>query len=311
MRRFDAIPDIHTYRGLSLRVTLGCRLRILAKYIIQRMSLTREERVRLRVLAPLAGSRRGRSALIVAGGPSSGRLDPIKVRRAQHDSLDVFAMNMYNRSTLASSVIPDFYAVCDPQFFEASEDGQLSDAHQSVWDYLLTSGQGTRLILPFDRAAPDSFKDRILWFNNLGLEGWSKNVNPLRARGYSDMVAFSTVAIALFLGYDRIYVAGIDNSMFKSVRKSPEGRFFYGPGTHHHASVVDVAEVGNARGRNFYRGGVAAYFEDVARLFAELHLFSSERIRHLDPESLVDAFTGQVSFGDVDLTRDEETPSSE
>ena len=108
-RHFDALPDIHTYRGLSLRVALACRLRILAKYIVQRVLLTREERMRLHLLAREAGSRRGKSALIVAGGPSSGRLDPEKVNRAQLDGLDVFAMNMYSRSALAASVVPDFY----------------------------------------------------------------------------------------------------------------------------------------------------------------------------------------------------------
>jgi len=119
------------------------------------------------------------------------------------------------------------------------------------------------------------------------------------------MVAFSTLAITLFLGYDRIYLSGVDNDMFKSVQRSPDGKLYFGSGTHHHPSVA-MAEVGSAQGVNIYKGGVAAYFEDVARLFAELHLFSNDRIRHLDPVSLVDAFQRQASPGDIKLTLDEE-----
>lgn len=234
------------------------------------------------------------------------RLDPEKVKAAQHQTLDVFAMNMYNRSALAGSVVPDFYALCDPVFFQAGECGELADAVQDVWHYLSTSGRTSRLILPSGRAAPDGIRNQTLWFNNLGLEGWSSNVNPLRARGYSSMVAYSSLSIALFLGYDRVYVAGIDNNMFRSLERSSDGKFRYGSGTHHYPSVVNRAEVGNTRGRDFYPSSMAAYFEDVARLFAELHLFSSDRIRHLDSESLVDAFSGQAAIGDVDLMFEED-----
>lgn len=295
-------PSMHTYRGLKPSISAAYRLRVLLKYAVVR-SATRV--TALTALADMENAFPRTPALVIAGGPSSLLLDPLKVMAQQRDGLKVYVVNMFSASDLAKHIRPDFYCLSDPAFFVPSKEWPA--AIEKTWNYICETE--CKAIIPAGRRAPWDSLD-VLKFNNVGLEGWSRNINPISPRGYSAMVAFTCIAVALYLGHPVVYIAGVDNNQFRKLYRDTEGRLRYAEGTHHHHTNWSNYVVGDVPAGNLYRGEIAAYFEDVARIFDEARMFPRERVVHVDPHSLFDAFR-TLGEDDVDLIRDRADPPRE
>ncbi|WOQ70011.1 hypothetical protein RYJ27_01915 [Microbacterium limosum] len=190
----------------------------------------------------------------------------------------MISLNHYALSDLAA-LVPDYYVLADPQFF-----GEIGPREAAVWEYL---GSHTRItvFVPNGYEVPPSFPlSRIIRFNNLGLDGFSRNISPLRPRGFLSMTAYHALSVAGFLGFSRILIVGIDNDRFRALALTEDRAAGILP---HHFFTNGPASVQRL---DWLVGGVPAFFEDVARLFGDLWLFADLPIENLDPETLVDAF---------------------
>ncbi len=257
---------------------------MLANYLRDVVRFSREHRADMSLLRSMRNSRAGVECLIVGGGPSSKHLCPEKVGQGQEAGVEVWTFNMYSDSALARQVVPDMYVISDAAFFAPPE--QMRAEVARVWRYV--AEHEIPYIVPTGLAGPTD-RPPACRLNNLSLLGWSKNIDPTRPRGYSNMVAMSSLAMTLHLGYDRIFLSGFDNSMFRNVYRDRAGVLRYGAGTHHYpTSYLDV--VGASTHGDIYTDGVPAYFETVGRIFWEYRFFQSDRVVNLDQASLVDAF---------------------
>ena len=218
-------------------------------------------------------------------GPSAKRISPEKILASQKRSaLDVFSVNNFFRSELANRITPDHYVLADPYFFAGPE--ARDDSWLDVWRYLEARPHIT-VYLPDRYDIPSGIElQNVLYFNSLGLEGFSRSVSPTRPRGFLSMTAYQALAIAGHLDYSRILVAGLDNTQYRSLRLTPDMKPALGP--HHFYDSEGGASL--SRLPHFDADGVAAFFEDVARLFSDLHLFKRLPIENLDSDTLVDAF---------------------
>lgn len=266
---------------------------MLANYLCDRARFSRDHAADMSVLRSMRNSRAGLECLIVGGGPSSKHLCPEKVGQGQEAGVEVWAFNMYSDSDLARQVVPDMYVMSDPAFFAPRQ--QLRDEVARVWHYV--AEHEIPYIVPTGLAGHTD-RPPVCRVNGMSLLGWSKNIDPTRPRGYSNMVAMSSLAMTLHLGYDRIFLSGFDNSTFRTIHRDRAGVLRYGTDTHHYpTSYLDV--VGASVHGNIYADGVPAYFETVGRIFWEYRLFQSDRIVNLDQVSLVDAFAA-ASDAEVD-----------
>jgi hypothetical protein len=284
---------LHRYRGLSLRRLSSVRATVLANFLLDRARFSRVHGKDMSLLRSMRDSRAGVECLIVGGGPSSKHLCSEKLRQGQQAGVEVWAFNMYSDSALALQVVPDMYVLSDPAFFAPREELRAEIAR--VWHYV--AKHGIPYIVPTGR---DGHTDQppACRFNSMSLIGWSKNIDPTRPQGYSNMVAMSSLAMALYLGFDRIFLSGFDNSMFRKVYRDRDGILRYGADTHHYPTRhLDV--VGATVDGNVYADGVPAYFEAIGRIFWEYRLFQNDRIVNLDQRSLVDAFAA-ASDAEVD-----------
>lgn len=275
---------LHRYRGLSLRRVGLLRARILADYLRNRARFSREYGADMARLRSMRNSRADTECLIVGGGPSSKNLSPDKVRRAQEAGVEVWVFNMYCDSELARHVVPDMYLVSDPAFFVSP--GHLRAGVKRAWEFI--ADHEIPYIVPTGRSG-QAGRPPVYLVNGLSLIGWSRNIDPTRPRGYSNMVAMSSLAVTLHLGYSRIFLSGFDNTMYRNIYRDRAGVLRYGSGTHHYPTTeLDI--VGASADGNIYLDGVPAIFETVGRIFWEYRLFQSERVVNLDQVSLVDAF---------------------
>lgn len=275
---------LHRYRGLSLRRLGLLRASILADYLRDRARFGREHGADMARLRSMRNSRADAECLIVGGGPSSKNLSPDKVRRAQTAGVEVWAFNMYCDSELARHVVPDMYLISDPAFFVSP--GQLRADVTRAWEYI--ADHEIPYIVPTGRSGHVA-RPAVYMVNGLSLIGWSRNIDPTRPRGYSNMVAMSSLAVTLHLGFSRIFLSGFDNTMYRHIYRDRAGVLRYGSDTHHYPTS-DLDVVGASADGNVYLDGVPAIFETVGRIFWEYRLFQSERVVNLDQVSLVDAF---------------------
>lgn len=244
----------------------------------------------------LAGSKRGKQTFLFATGPSMDKLDPHKIARLRDErGFDVFGINFLLQTELGRIVHPTHYVVSDPaQWTAAMNEAELAhlDAgeQQRQRDAFRASCLETwaeleriqpQLFVPIHAVAKTPYSSVYGFCDAMDL--FSDNVTDiLRPLGYRPWTAYKALSIALFLGYDRIYLCGVDNDSFKSL-------------------TVDSENVKRSRYRHFYDPpdeyqdflSSEPLWRDLyytALTFRSLDKFSRHPIVNLDPDSLVDAF---------------------
>ncbi|NYI40427.1 hypothetical protein [Demequina lutea] len=231
----------------------------------------------------------GREALVVGLGPTGRTLDGAKVRDRQNaGDLDIFVVNGFCDTELAASVTPNFYILADPLFFDFDDRTTMpnSSLHPAdVWRYLREHPE-VRVFIPHNCRAPLGFDDtRVVYFNGLGLEGFSRNIDATRPRGFLSMAAYNAMSVAVSMGFRRVLIVGIENSWFLSLALTSGGKVALKP---HHSYDLESGDLHEIR--IFREGGVPAFFEDISRLFGDLRLFRGRGIENLDAQTVVDVF---------------------
>lgn len=282
-RPTGALPTQHSYRGLSITKLIGLKLRVLAKFCVMLLKNPRQRRERLLALRRLRGTQGGESILVLGLGPSAGNLSIEAIcERQAAGNLKVISVNHFFESSFARKMVPDYYVLADPYFF-GKHSARGTNWHD-VWEYLSAHPEITVFVPERYDAPADAMPQRLFYFNSLGLEGFSKSIDPTRPRGYLSMTVYSALSLAGFLGFSRILISGIDNTQFRALRLMSDMTVGLAS-NHFYDGTVKIV-----RPLTHFPDGVPAFFEDVGRLFKDLHLFRSLPIENLDPETLVDAF---------------------
>jgi hypothetical protein len=107
------------------------------------------------------------------------------------------------------------------------------------------------------------------------------------------MTAFKSISIANYLGYDEIFVIGLDNSMFLTLEVDKDNHLRQRP-NHSGSSGGELA----TRLSDQFPMGVADYFFDIANnSFALKKCFSKLNVFNIDESSFSDAFAKRDPLG--------------
>lgn len=276
--------------GLSLTRQVSKRVQVLRTYCRDRISASSYLSASLKNTRSLAGSATGRQVLVIANGPSTSTLDPRNVRDAMKGGMDCFAMNDFILTDLSTEITPTYYVLSDP----LDSPDSPNERARRIWNRL-DEHSTTTLVVPHRwwkvlRARTPT----PLFFNDCGLQGWTRNISPMRAMAYMPMTSFKALAFALFLGYEEIFVIGFDNSNFKFLNVNPMNEIYYSGKTHFYSGVDSTLDT-SASFVIDYRQGMADCLFDFSMCFYDLgHYFSYPSISNLDPCSLTDVFVKVV-----------------
>lgn len=273
-----------TNTQLSLRLTVAVKIRVLAEFFFRTQLLGRKHRRNLKRTQLFGLSKLHSQALVLANGPSLGKLDISKVTALQKaKEIEVFGVNFFPLGELATNIELDFLTLSDPFTRPLSQ----SLDTQRLWRYI-KNHERLKLICPvgwLDDFEKTPISNDIYYFDDRSLEGWSKNVSPIRPRGYTSLTALKALAFAAHLGYSSIYVLGLDNDMFRAVSVDKCNTVTEG---NWHSTGTDA---GRGRGVQDLPNGIGDYFYGVSKTFLDLRLFSKyNQITNMDSASLVDAF---------------------
>ena len=270
-------PAINLNPGLSVTTQAIKRVQILRVFGVSRVRSASYIRPALQKLRSLKGSALGRRAVIAANGHSSSTLDSKKLAHEIRNGLDFFAMNSFFDSKLASEITPTHFVLSDG----AHHPNFGSHLGSRVWKKLEDS-PGVQVIVPHHwyPSLRDKWPD-VTFFNDLGLEGWTRNISPTRPRGYVSLTAYKALAVALHLGYSEIFIIGFDNTGFRNFTVGAGGEILYGGATHFYSSNTPQRDLSG----EFPQGFPDVLFDYSLAMLDLDRFFLDPRIVNLDPSS--------------------------
>jgi hypothetical protein len=274
--------------NFSITRVLLTKIRIFLEWAIRR---SREIGIRRKALSGLRKRKNSMSskfALVLANGPSLNTISLEEVAKAQLELTEVFAVNFFPIVEKTQVMIPNYVVLSDP----GTKPNSLDPRSIELWNWFELN-QKVQIICPSSwyRSLRDNRFDlnRFVFFDDTALISWSRNVSPVRARGYLSLTAYKALSVACFFGYSEIEIIGFDNSQIKGLIVDEKNRLFQGPS--HFVEYENISDI-----TDLYYRGVGDYFHDFSCAFLDLRKFSHfENIWNLDRHSFVDAFPKKTS----------------
>lgn len=275
----------HHSINYSFKKLLQIKLGVLTSFAVNRVLVERGSRKALHGTKTNFGRFQGKIAIVVANGPSSNDVNWNKVnieRKLGNCSLFLINHSLNDLSMLERGA--DFLVLSDPGSHPLSKDPRTV----KLWKNISVL-QDLQLITPVswhlqlgDRRC---LTRECFHFSDLSLESLSTSTSPLKARGYPSLTAYKAIAFAKHLGFSTILIAGVDNSMFRTIQVDSSNSLIQ-------ASNHFVENYGpKANVSTLYPNGIADYFAELSEMFLSLRRsFSNTEIFNLGLHSEVDAF---------------------
>lgn len=257
-------------------------IRLFVFKVVQTLLFFRRRGPSRSLLEPLRvskGSKRGCVALVLGNGPSLNKIDTSEVLLLKPD---IFVSNGYYLNSVSKLLSPSYYCLSDPAFF--FDNGGVSHSINNTFNYIEESGC-TLLISHLYRKQKIHVKNPVIYFNDRELSTLSRGINPCRPRGYASQTVMKSLAVAIFLGYEKIFILGIDNSECRSLIGDSSNKLWVKADKHYAASTEKLLDY-----EIFTPSGADAVFAQYAAWFADFKKFSHAKVFNLDLDSLIDAF---------------------
>lgn len=289
LNRLEMISRLTTNPQYSVTLLSLQKARVLFVYLARSILEWKQLRKAHQHSKKARGAYAHKDALIIANGPSVNNLNIAKVLEAQTSGeIDVFALNWFPLSDLAKTLVPDFFCLSDPIIKPELQSVFKGRRSQEIWHYL-ESQPTIKLILPHNWMKYNkSIKNNIeIWIDDRELVGWSRSISVLHPRGYGSVTSHKTIAAAVHMGYRRVYLIGLDNSIFRNVVVNENNVLGDNPSHFYDSDTTPTL----MHKKSVFPSGMQDYLYDQSTLFLDLRRsFTKKFIVNLDINSLTDSF---------------------
>jgi len=234
----------------------------------------------LKNLKRLKNSKAGKIALVLGNGPSLSKIDLNNLTLVKPE---IFAVNDYYLKIVAQTVVPNYYCLSDPDNF--IQPNRTTRHNNSQLLKYIENNFCTVLIPHFYRKFDFGSKKHIVFYNDREFYFSKNTTNPCRPRGYSSLTVLKALSIALYMGYDKIFILGIDNTEHRALHGDLENNHWLEAD-----KLYEDHNIVNVEIPVYSESGIAGKFQQYATWFSDFHKFPKEKIFNLDPTSLIDAF---------------------
>lgn len=240
---------------------------------------------KIKKLKKLKDTKKNRNAFVFANGPSVELLDANKILKYKKEGFDVWCVNSYLCSSFSKIVSPTHMVLSDPLWIEQRFSAVPERMRQEISESHKRIGE-CRPILFLPINYHQTKWPTVVHFFNDSENIFSKNIlNPAKARGYNSIGGYKALALALFHGYEKIYICGIDNSQFLDL--SVDDRNSLHINVDHFYTRKYSAESYRYAANRLIHEQLKIYSQN----FYHLHKFPKGRIINLNPNGFVDAFS--------------------
>lgn len=230
-------------------------------------------------------SKQKSTCLLIGSGPSLDKLNP-KLAKISFD--DVIVTNSYYKYKFSDVLIPKYYCLSDPNFFVETDKVKFHD-NLELLNYL-KKHTPTLLVSHFYRNHEIIKQFNTIFYDDRELPRFfGGSISPMRPRNYVSLTLYKALAMAIHLGYDSIYLIGMDNSEFLSYRSNANNEIRR-ESSIYFADTMQWNDMPAFSNPEILPGGIAGQLQTLAIFFGDLLKFSGHQVFNLDEESLVDAF---------------------
>lgn len=279
---FVRLSSPHSYTGRSL-FKLAIKNFIEFLNFFKRRGLPLELRKELR---SVKSTKSGKTVLILGNGPSASKIDHGNLRN-NFDELIV--VNNYLDFSFAHEIIPDYFCISDPNSF-SNADSELN--------LYLDRNKIPVIASHFYRKSALIQKRHCLFFDDreLHIPFW-KNVSPLWPRSYASYTFFKALGVAIYLGYEVIYILGLDNTEFKSYVGNSDNELFLDLNSFYGRGSLSTSPINQQyKSLQGFPDGLSGRLQSYSLAYGDLQHFESANIINLDEESLIMNFK-KSNFG--------------
>lgn len=205
---YQAIPEI------KIRFVLKQKLRLILMYYGMNLTVTRRQKKRLKRTKILKNAIKSRPVLLVASGPSADNvLNELVMLKNLNSVIDVAVINNYYKSNFAHDIIPKYYFLSDPYFWNKISDKKFEI--NQLKNYFISYNK-IKLVIPFTY---EKFlkNQETYYINNLTFYKKRKKLDPTKANLMPSSVVINAITFLKYLGYWPIYVCGLDVSYHRSL----------------------------------------------------------------------------------------------
>lgn len=224
-------------------------------------------------------------ALVLGNGPSLAKLNAKMVTK---ESPDIWVVNDFYKVKQAADLSVTHYVLSDGAYF-AGLPNEINSKLKPVLDY--AHSKNAILVLPHWAKGFDlltSGPASVYYFDDRELSAWSNNITPVKPRGYLGLTLYKGLGFALYLGYKKIFVLGMDNSEFVNYGSDEANRLLL-HGNHAYQDESNAYDISNE-----YLDGMASAFSSLSHNFGDLLKFKGP-IVNLDVQSLTTRFPKEAN----------------
>ena len=204
------------------------RVRVLLSLVSQLLRTSLEEWKLLLKSRKVKGKFSSNEILVIANGPSVLDLDIKRLLRFKNRGGYVAVMNGYLYSVLSKELAPDFYFLMDPTTW--NEDSSPG-FHEKLSRYVESNPQLT-IVQPLSLPKIIAEHENYIFVSPFCVSGLIKSMNPFIAWGLASSTALVAFGCINFMGFTRVYFAGLDGDSFQGFRVDNLNRLFFGLPSH-------------------------------------------------------------------------------
>jgi hypothetical protein len=183
-------------------------------------------------LIKIRGIKKNKEVLIIAGGPSSNRLNVKDLEKFQKKN-DIFFVNYFCLNKKFKKIIPNYQVISDPNTLKLKKNIMLNASRQmqriQILKKFISSNKTLKVFIPIKYTKTLSAiinHNRIFGFCDSDLSYIYNFTAPVLPRGYLSSTSFKAMAIASWMGYKKQYIIGLDHSYINNLRTDSNNEIF-------------------------------------------------------------------------------------
>ena len=284
---FRLIEDWPEYQAIpnnTFSFLIKQKIRLMLIYFSGWIHVSANQKMKLNQTRNLKNIKKGKSIILIASGPSSDSVMQRLIENDKHTKdKDLAVVNMFFESKYSTLLIPNYYFVSDPAFFE----GKITGLDEYLCDH-----SEINLVIPFTRDKV-GIPNRINYINNLMFYKKRKKLSPIKANLTPSSVVFHAFAYLHYLGYYPIYVCGLDLSYHRSITVSENNEIYLNKetlyGLRKNTSVAKDSNNVNLSNRQITPRNMSEVLINEAVMLRDLKYFSGIGIINIGNDSTNDA----------------------
>lgn len=183
-------------------------------------------------LFKIKGINRKKEVLIIAGGPSSNKLNLKDLIKFQKKN-DIIFVNNFFLNKKYKKIIPNYQVISDPSTLKIKKN-QWKPSTRKIsqiqkFKKFILKNKNMKIFAPIHQVKKIiglTSRDNIFGFCDSDLSYIYNLTFPTIPRGYISCTTYKAISIASWMGYKKQYIIGLDNSYANDLRTSSKNEVF-------------------------------------------------------------------------------------